>query len=276
MNMVDAHGQQAMITWEPNISGSRPLLAVANGKYDAYIRRFAQDSKSWEKPYYLRFAHEMNGTWYPWSPGVNDNTSGDYVAAWRHVHDIFVAEGATNAKWVWSPNEEALCQGCTPIEDLYPGDSYVDLTAMDGYNWGTTDPSGWRSFTSIFASTYDKITNVVASSKPILVAETASVEQGGNKAAWITSAYGTEIPNRFPKLVAIIWFGGRENGSDGSLRDWRVNSSPAALGAFKLAIADSYYQHGHGGRRGHPRCSSSGASTASNPRPQTTIAYSAL
>ena len=240
MDMVDAHGQQAMITWEPFVSGYQPLRAIANGEYDTYIRKFAEDSKAWGRPYYLRFAHEMNGNWYPWSPGVNGNTSADYVAAWRHVHDIFVAEGATNVKWVWSPNEEASCPGCTPIEELYPGDSYVDLTAIDGYNWGTTDASGWRPFTSIFASTYDKITTVVAPSKPILIGETSSVEQGGDKAAWITSSYGTEIPNRFPRLVAVIWF--HENEQPDRPQDWRVNSSPAALDAYQQAIANGYYQ----------------------------------
>jgi beta-mannanase len=41
------------------------------------------------KPFYLRFAHEMNGKWQPWSPGVNGNTAARYVIAWRHVHHIF-------------------------------------------------------------------------------------------------------------------------------------------------------------------------------------------
>jgi hypothetical protein len=26
---------------------------------------------------------EFNGSWYPWSIGVNGNTAADYVAAWR-------------------------------------------------------------------------------------------------------------------------------------------------------------------------------------------------
>ena len=38
----------------------------------------------------------MNGNWFPWSETRNGNSSGEYVAAWRHVRDIFRAEGVTN------------------------------------------------------------------------------------------------------------------------------------------------------------------------------------
>ncbi len=35
--------------------------------------------------------------------GVNGDQPGEFVAAWRHVHDIFTSVGATNATWVWCP-----------------------------------------------------------------------------------------------------------------------------------------------------------------------------
>jgi beta-mannanase len=30
----------------------------------------------------------MNGNWFSWSERTNVNQPGEYVAAWRHVHDI--------------------------------------------------------------------------------------------------------------------------------------------------------------------------------------------
>ncbi len=36
-------------------------------------------------PIILRFAHEMNGRWYPWSIGRYDNTPERYRKAWRHI-----------------------------------------------------------------------------------------------------------------------------------------------------------------------------------------------
>jgi beta-mannanase len=42
----------------------------------------------------------MNGDWYPWGKGINGNQLGQYVQAWRHVHDIFAAIHADNVLWV--------------------------------------------------------------------------------------------------------------------------------------------------------------------------------
>ncbi len=47
---------------------------------------------------------EMNGDWTSWCGTVNGNVPSDYIPAWRHVHDIFVQEGASNVKFDWSPN----------------------------------------------------------------------------------------------------------------------------------------------------------------------------
>src|SRR6266496_1414193 len=73
----------------------------------------------------------MNGNWNPWSEQVNGNKSGQFVLAWRHVHDIFTAQGVTNVTWVWSPNIDF--SNSVPLRKLYPGNSYVDWIAMDGY-----------------------------------------------------------------------------------------------------------------------------------------------
>ena len=66
----------------------------------------------------------MNSDGYPWSVGANGNTTEQYVAAWRHVHDVLLHEGATNVRWVWNPD---LTYPDRPsYASLYPGDGYVD------------------------------------------------------------------------------------------------------------------------------------------------------
>lgn len=121
MNAIVSRGAMPMWTWLPDnydLAGSQPdykLTTIASGAYDDYIRRFATEAKNWGQPFLLRFAHEMNAYWYPWGTGAgnpNGNTPLDYVAAWRHVHDIFTAVGATNAIWVWCVNTEFA--GSTP------------------------------------------------------------------------------------------------------------------------------------------------------------------
>ena len=36
------------------------LREIIAGKHDAYIAQWARDAAAWGKPFYLRFAHEMN------------------------------------------------------------------------------------------------------------------------------------------------------------------------------------------------------------------------
>ena len=105
MNAVRAHGSIPLVTWNPwnpSLGANQPaytLQNIINGNFDAYIVQWAQASKAWGHPYFLRFAPEMNGYWFPWSEQVNGNKAGQFVQAWRHVHDIFTAQGATNVTW---------------------------------------------------------------------------------------------------------------------------------------------------------------------------------
>ena len=90
-----ATGQTPMITWEPY---EQSLSAIASGAYDSYLRESAQVAKNWGSTVMIRFAHEMNGNWYPWGSGKTSPET--FIAAWRHVVSIFRSEGATNVKWV--------------------------------------------------------------------------------------------------------------------------------------------------------------------------------
>jgi beta-mannanase len=239
MDSVVARDAMPLVTWEPWVPAPDPdqpdysLERIAQGYHDAYIRQFAQDAKAWGKPFYLRFAHEANGTYTPWGIGVNGNTSSDYVAAWRHIYKIFEWEGAINVRWVWCPG--AGSSNGPPFYEFYPGDAYVDWVCMDGYNQGTSQSwSRWATFTEIFADGYDAVT--AFTDKPVMIGEMASVEQGGDKAAWIRSAYLNEVPQRFPDIKAIVWF------HEDKEADYRVNSSQAALDAYREVVSSPLYQ----------------------------------
>lgn len=230
------NGSMAMITWEPwnysfgTYQYNYRLANITAGNFDTHIRNYAKAAKATNTDFYLRPMHEMNGNWYPWAESVNGNKKGDYIKAWKHIVDIFRSEGATNAKFVWCPNVNY--SGSTPLAQVFPGDDYIDYICMDGYNWGNTN-GGWQSFSTLFASTYNQITTL--STKPVIIGETASAEQGGNKANWITSAYGPEI-DTMPRIVLINWFNANKE------KDWRVNSSASSAQAFKNAIANSKFK----------------------------------
>lgn len=73
MDNIRNHGSIPMVTWEPwlyTAGVSQPkfqLANIINGTFDPYIQKWADDSKAWGHPYFLRFAAEMNGNWFPWS-----------------------------------------------------------------------------------------------------------------------------------------------------------------------------------------------------------------
>ncbi len=247
MNNIHNYGAIPFFNWASQATSSDPagatvmpefqLADVINGTYDTYIREFAEAARDWGHPFFLRYDWEMNGNWFPWSESVNGNNPGEYVAAWRHVHDIFTSVGATNATWAWCPYSE-IDRSFAALAPLYPGDEYVDWTCMDGFNWGSnpTNPHSWKGFKEIFASTYRKIVKRIAPSKPVVLAEMASTGKGRAKATWIHNMF-EELQTNFRRIRALIWFDQVDRGVD-----WPLETSPQASHAFAKGIAKSGFR----------------------------------
>ena len=112
-----------LITLEPRGDNNGPnlLTAIASGHYDARLHGLASVVKSSNQPVYIRFAHEMElADLYPWS-GQDPSL---YIAAYRHVVELFRNDGAQQARWVWSP------AGNVGAGDYYPGDDVVDVVGV--------------------------------------------------------------------------------------------------------------------------------------------------
>jgi hypothetical protein len=232
---VTARGALPLITLEPWNSKhgvDQPeysLERIASGAFDDELTSWAVDARDWGGRVLLRFAHEMNGDWYPWSERTNGNEAGDYVDAWRHVHALFERAGAGNVEWVWSPN--VAYQGSTPFEDLYPGDGYTDWVALDGYNFGTSsERHEWESFPEVYDESLDAMARV-APGKPLLIAEIGSSEHGGDKAAWILDMF-EQLAYR-PEVTGIIWFNIEKRA------DWPLSTSDDAARAFGVGLASA-------------------------------------
>src|SRR5690606_40938467 len=130
-----------MITWEPWASAlpeneeyeelreeKKVMKYIAQGVYDNYIREFIQILKSYDKPVFLRFAHEFDNPQYPWSQ-VGENSPNEFIAAWKHVHDIASKENANKLVFVWNPwSIEGMTQ-------YYPGNDFVDWIGITLLNY---------------------------------------------------------------------------------------------------------------------------------------------
>ena len=213
------------------------LADVIAGRFDHYIRRFATQARDWGHPFFLRFNWEMNGNWFLWSEQNNDNRPGDYIKAWRHVHDIFTQVGATNASWVWCPNVDPKGD-LQELRTIYPGDDYVDWTCLDGYNFGADSPGvpsrKWRTFNELFRATYRRVARI-APSKPMIIGEFASSDYGGDKAAWIRDAL-IRIPALYPRVRGLLYFDVNDRATH-----WPIERAPETIAAFRKEIDSPVY-----------------------------------
>jgi hypothetical protein len=234
---LSAGGRIPLVTWEAweNNVGA-PLTDIIGGTYDAMITARAKAAKTFGKTFFLRWGHEMNGNWYPWSGssnGANIAATTTFISAYRHVHDLFVAAGATNVLWIFCPNVDSVpSETWNQWQNYYPGDSYADWIGLDGYNWGTVQStSTWQSFSTIVGRIY---AGLAAKGKPLIVPETASTELGGDKAAWI-AAILPSLQTSFPSIKAFVWFQMNKE------TDWRAESSSASRAAFVTMVNDAYF-----------------------------------
>jgi beta-mannanase len=226
LRAIARRGSLPEITWEPwnhawntTVQPTYRLRRIIEGRHDALIRRWARDLAAYGGPVRLRFAHEMNGNWYPWSEAANGNHRGEFAKAWRRVWRIFKKEGAANVEWVWSPVALRL----KGIE--YPGHAYVDRLGVSGFVGGVQlRHRPWRSFVKVFGHALRQLTKL-APEKPIEISEVGAAEQGGDKPAWIRAMF-RGLAHR-PEIDTLIWF----NLNKGS--DWRVQSSKASVRAFR-------------------------------------------
>ncbi len=228
-------GAIPMITWEPWKDGAginQPkysLDRIIAGEFDSYIRQFARDVKRFGYPVLIRFAHEMNGNYYPWSCPLNAHDPSKYVKAFRHVREIFWKEGAHNAFFVWSPNYASppeVKAPCNDLEALYPGDDAVDFIGVSVYNWGsdTSRGPGWKELDYLL----EPFIRHMATHHPdkwIIIAETgcAHDKPPADVAEWIRNAY--RYLARKGNVAAVVYFNDFAYHNP-SFTDFRVTTGP--------------------------------------------------
>jgi len=210
-------GKTMAVFWETN---SVTLDDIIAGRSDTAIRNFAVGAKTYGgKVIFLPF-HEMNGSWSKWGATVGTNTPEKLIAAWRHVHGFFA--DVPNVKFGWAVNNVSVPDTTqNTIGAYYPGDAYVDYVGVDGFNFGNP----WQTFDAVFRNALQQVRPY---NKPIYLFSMASAP-GSQKAAWITDAFTTQMQNH-PDIVGWMWF------NENKEKDWRVNSDPASLAAFKAIL----------------------------------------
>lgn len=242
LSAISSNGWTPMLSANPYffsecISQNDSLYkAIASGICDGFLHNVAKNLSQFHESFFFRFAWEMNIATNEWSTIATGSTAQEYVNAWRKFHSIMDEEGVSNVIWAFSPQVENPTSD--DITSLYPGDQYVDWLGLDGYNWGKTQSwSSWQSFSEIFSESYSEITSI--STKPLMIAEINTTDVGGNKADWYKKTFTEDLPERFPRIMAVVVY--NENRSYLESVDWRIDASPDSLSAFLEAVKSPYY-----------------------------------
>ena len=195
-------GLTPMISWLPREPSSKASphafqpafsnAAIAAGREDRYIRRFAQACARFHGTLLLRYAPEMEGPWEPWH-----RNPAAYVAAWKRVHRIFREEGATNVKFVWSPAlpwqgyKGGFAAWLRLIHRYWPGTRLVDYV-------GATVVSHNGQGVDYFERRLPLLRRY---RKPVVLAEVHAPER--LRETWLPDL--AAMVNRMPWVRVVVW-----------------------------------------------------------------------
>lgn len=239
------HGYDVLLAWQPQLAGGAPVLftELASGRYDDYLARFFTRAAAHPGNVVIRFAHEPNGSGYPWSVNYREaggkgvQTTADYVRGWRYVVDFYRSFSRTLPRqdirfcWCVTTNDKGVA-----MEEYYPGSDYVDILGVDVYNgYG----GYWASAAGLLRKPYARL-KALGPAKPVWICEIgcrepSKVEQAGvpadpskSKADWLRGLFAI---TDYPDLRAVHFFHANR------AFDWRLNSSATALAACREALA---------------------------------------
>jgi hypothetical protein len=225
------------------------LQRIIDGEFDAPLRAWADAARETNIPLLLSFGAEVNDEWGPWSArwngagetaGYGDPAYPDgaerFRDAYRHVVTLFRAEGATNVTWFFHADTYPPHQGWNTLDWYYPGDAYVDWLGISGYGSLTASGPTVNFAAKVDASgVYPLLTRL--SARPMAVVEMGVVDgPAGQKAEWIRRAFSALRSGDYPRIHGAVWWDWRYPGID-----TRIDSSPAALAAFRAGVQGSFF-----------------------------------
>jgi hypothetical protein len=213
---IAANGQLDLVSW----SGTN-AKSIMTGAYDSQIRSFAEAVRAFDRPILLRFRWEMDRP----NLALTVGSPADYIAAWKHVRQIFTDVGATNAGWVWCPTSNAFANGTA--DSYYPGDDQVDWICTDVYPNDST-----LSFAAIMAPV---LKFASAHPRPLIIGELGVETDTPSDSTWLANV--APVLATQPQIKAVVYFSNATTTKP--FYDTTIGSSQARLAAFQAMASNS-------------------------------------
>lgn len=220
---------QTSILRETN--SSNMMYEIINGEYDQFITAYARLIARYPDVTVLfRPFNEMNGDWCNYSAYHTSRDPQIYVEVYKYLHKKFDEAGCNNTLWVWNPNELSFPGYKWNDQALYyPGDEYVDIYGITGYNTGTYyEGETWRSFDEVYAPVYEKALRL--NEKPIMITEFSCSAIGGDKVAWIEDMFQA-LP-KYDKIKVGIWWHATDYDGENLSRPYFMDTPEGTMEVF--------------------------------------------
>ena len=220
--------------------GFSPALELYRGGYQETVRRFARQAKEFGHPFLFRFCNEANSDWTSYGGVVNMADPDIFAENWRTVYRIFQEEGVQNCIWIYNPNDRnAPPNRWNDSVTYYPGDEYVQMIGVTGYNNGTYYKQWaeeWREFDVIYDH-IDALYRGIYGDFPWIITEFSSSSVGGDKAKWIQNMFGHI--GKYPNIKIAVWFSSADWDAEGNVaRPYWLDETPETTAAFKEGLKD--------------------------------------
>lgn len=231
------HGEIVELTLQTTATEGRNMVyEVLDGNYDDYLHAYAKEVAEFGHPVLFRPFNEMNGDWCAYSAYNTSRDTEIFKELYKYVFNIFAEAGADNVIWVWNPNEKSFPDFKWNSEVLYyPGDKYVDVVGLTGYNTGTYyEGETWRSFREIYDPLYERA--IALYDKPLMITEFACSSVGGSKEQWVADMFASM--SAYPSIKAAIWWDGRDLDSQGNIaRPYFIDETDELVDIFRENLA---------------------------------------
>jgi hypothetical protein len=172
---ADAQGftDPLVVYWESNYTAAQ----ISSGKADSFLKNWATQMKTYNKPIIFDVLDEMNLTGeYPYA-----GNTGSFKTAFQHVAALF--SGRTNVKLAYDPNVAFSGNPVSSFVAYYPGDAYVDLVGLDGFDFGG------QTFAQVFSASLSAMKSDFPS-KPLWILSTGTVD---SPISWISGLKSTGV-----------------------------------------------------------------------------------
>jgi len=213
------------------------LYRILDGEFDWYLRKYAQDLKTFGHPVLFRLNNEMNGDWCVYSAYHHGKDTEVYKESWKYVYRLFKEEGVDNVLWVWNPHDLSFPGfKWNHYLNYFPGEDYVDIVGLTGYNTGTYYKGEvWRTFDEIYPHIYKEYQERF--NYPMMITEFGTNHVGGDKAAWIKDML-SKI-HTYDEIKVAVWFNGTDYDSKGKpARVYRLDDSEEVMDVFRTHFSN--------------------------------------